>query len=402
MSNISFSQFSFSKLSCLSFLIFQFFSIAAQPSCSQDDPLLAVLIMVKNEEDVMERTLLPYLEAGLKHFLVLDTGSTDNTVEVSKQLFQAFDVHGFVIEQPFVDFSTSRNYAIDAAEELFPKAKFFLMIDAEWYLNDVPGLLDFCKMFQHFPESAYLMCLHNNNFSKNYLCRLWKPRRGIRFEGVVHEYLNKIAYVSVPEKVYFNWDPTQRGVDKTHKRFYRDIELLLKEHEKHPRDPRTLFYLGQSYACIEDYANAAYWYQKRTEIPVWDQEDFMTWYRLGDAYEHLDKWDDALYFYLKAYDMRPSRIEPLMKLANHYLKVLDFAKAFYFAKLAVDTPVTNDTLFVERIVYDFDRYNILGIAAWYVQEYEIGEQAVLQALKHSPDATHLHFNLSLYEGRKNN
>ena len=381
-------------------MIFQYFSIFTQSSSSQQDPLLAVLIMVKNEADVMERTLLPYLDAGLQHFLVLDTGSTDETVEVTKQIFQAYDVQGFLVEQPFVDFATSRNYAIDCAEELFPKAQFFLMIDAEWYINDVPGLINFCKVFRHFPETAYLMCLHNNHFSKNYLCRLWKPNRGIRFEGVVHEYLNKVTGVSVPEEIFFNWDPTQRGVEKTNKRFYRDIELLLKEHEKHPEDPRTLFYLGQSYACIDDYENAAIWYQKRSMRCVWDQEDFMTWYRLGDAYEHLDNWTQALYFYLKAYDMRPSRIEPIMKIARHYLKVLDFEKAFYFAKLAVDTPVTTDALFVERIVYEFERYDVLGIAAWYVGEYEIGEQAVLQALKYASNTTHLLFNLSLYQGRK--
>ncbi|MCX5924307.1 MAG: tetratricopeptide repeat protein [Candidatus Dependentiae bacterium] len=389
-----------SKFSFIFLIIIQSFHSLAQPTCSQKDPLLAVLIMVKNEADVMERTLLPYLDAGLKHFLVLDTGSTDETVEVTKQIFEAYDVHGFIVEQPFVDFATSRNYAIDCGEELFPEAKFFLMIDAEWYLNDVPGLIDFCKLFRHFPATAYLMCLHNNHFSKNYLCRLWKPNHGIRFEGVVHEYLNKIGTIKVPEEIYFNWDPTERGNAKTHKRFYRDIEILLKEHEKHPHDPRTLFYLGQSYACVEDYKNAAFWYQKRSQRSVWDEEDFMTWYRLGDAYDHLNDWDQALYYYLKAYDMRPGRIEPLMKMANYYLKVLDFQAAFYFAKLAVDTPVTTDLLFVERIAYDFDRYNILGIAAWYVGEYEVGEQAVLQALQHSPNATHLHFNLSLYEGRK--
>ncbi|MFA5999099.1 MAG: tetratricopeptide repeat protein [Candidatus Babeliales bacterium] len=390
-----------SKFSFIFLTIFQSLNLFGQPSCSQDDPLLVITIMVKNEADVMERTLLPYLDAGLQHFLVLDTGSTDETVEVTKQLFESYDVHGFVVEQPFVDFATSRNYAIDCSEELFPKATFFLMIDAEWYLNDVPGLINFCKLFRHFPETAYLMCLHNNHFSKNYLCRLWKPNHGIRFEGVVHEYLNKIGYITVPETIYFNWDPTQRGIDKTNKRFYRDIELLLKEHEKHPEDPRTLFYLGQSYACTNDYANAAIWYQKRSERSVWDQEDFMTWYRLGDAHDQLGNWNQALFYYLKAYDMRPSRIEPLMKIANYYLKVLDFAKAFYFSKLAVDTPVTTDTLFVENIAYNFDRYNLLGIAAWYVGEYEVGEKAVLQALKHSPDATHLLFNLSLYEGRKN-
>ena len=44
------------------------------------DKLVAV-IMVKNEAERIERTTLPSI-VGIKHMVLFDTGSTDNTVDI--------------------------------------------------------------------------------------------------------------------------------------------------------------------------------------------------------------------------------------------------------------------------------------------------------------------------------
>lgn len=386
----------------LIFFITHIFShVDATFSTSDSNPLLAVVIMVKNEEQVMLPTLQPYLDAKVDRFLVLDTGSTDNTVAVTKQIFADYGIeHGYVEEQPFVDFATSRNHAIALAEEKFPDVTFFLMIDAEWYLQNVDQLIEFCDQHRNHPNDVFIINLKSGQ-SKNATARLFRPHRGIKFVGAVHECLNRVAQTQVPQDVYFIWAPTRLGMDKTQSRWYRDRDILLREYDKNPHDPRTTFYLAQTYACLGEWEKAAYWYSVRSEQPGWDQENYMAFYKLADAYEQLKNWPKALWNYLKAYSLRPQRAEPLVRIAQHYLELCDFASAFLFANQAVRIPVLeSENLFFDAFMYDFVRYDILGIASWYVGEYEIGEQAVRKAMEYWPDAAHLKFNLELYLGRK--
>ena len=110
---------------------------------------------------------------------------------------------------------------------------------------------------------------------------------------------------------------------------------------------------------------------------------------------------ESIQHFIAAYDTRPQRAESLIKMAQYYLSKHKMHLAFLFANQAcrISYP-KNDRLFVEKYMYDFTRYDILGIAAWYTGDYEIGEWAVKKALEIQPDAPHLHFNLKLYEHKK--
>lgn len=389
------------NLALFSFVVTFFSSFAVASVAQSQDPLIVVVIMVKNEEQVMQPTLQPFIDAKIGHFLILDTGSTDNTVEVTRQLFADQGIqNGYVEQQPFVDFATSRNHAIALAEARFPTAKFFLMIDAEWYLQSVDHLVQFCEEHVNHPETVFLIKLKAGG-SQNDTARMFRPRTGIKFVGAVHECLNRVGFVHVPKDIHFIWSPTRMGWDKTHSRWHRDRDMLLKEYDKNPNDPRTTFYLAQTYACLGDWENAAVWYLVRCGQPGWDEENYMAHYKLADAYEQLKNWPKALWFYLKAYSMRPKRAEPLVRIAQYYLSIQDFSLAFLFANQAVRIPeLENESLFLDVIMYEYMRYDVLGIAAWYVGEYEIGEAAVRKALQYWPEGPHLHFNMSLYLGRK--
>ncbi|HLJ31873.1 MAG TPA: hypothetical protein VKU36_05515, partial [Candidatus Babeliales bacterium] len=55
--------------------------------CTDYDPILVVVLMVKNEETVMRATLQPFVDAGINSFFIFDTGSTDNTISVTQTFF---------------------------------------------------------------------------------------------------------------------------------------------------------------------------------------------------------------------------------------------------------------------------------------------------------------------------
>ena len=167
-----------------------------------------------------------------------------------------------------------------------------------------------------------------------------------------------------------------------------------------------MFYLAQTYQFLDDWENAALYYNKRMQMEGWHEEKYMATYRLAIAIEYLMAennnaytWEQALYYYLKAYGMRPHRVEPLVKIAQYYIATNQKEIAFLFAQRAAQLPYPDpqyDILMVEKYVYDYVRHDLLGQCALGVQEYELGKNAILRALKVEPEQTHLHHNLALY------
>lgn len=414
----------------MNFKIIFLVALHATYSYTSSGPALAVVLMIKDEAPVVCDTLRPLVDGGIEHFLISDTGSTDGTQQVVKDFFAQYPTVTYhLVEKPFVDFSTSRNHALDEAEKLFPEIPFLLMPDAEWYLYNTQELLTFCQNERDGCHDCLLIPLHIIGYNPekyitlNYhIGRLIRSHKGVRFVGVVHEALNRLGTKNSPNTIYFEYKPTDLGRKKSAERWQRDKELLLKSHQENPADPRTLFYLAQTYACLGDWQNAYLFYSKRAALAGWDEENFITFVRLGEAAERLatqqknsaanteeapqeieikkNLQQEAVKQYLHAFSLRPHRAEPLIKLANHYLQKNMMQEACMYAKMAIAVPYPkNDILFIDTPAYTFTRYDILGICAWYTQEYELGEWATKKALEVSPNAAHLHRNLKLYQDR---
>jgi tetratricopeptide (TPR) repeat protein len=388
-------------------LLFMFsFSHATVPNHVTSDPLLVVVLMVKDEGAVMRATLAPFVDGGMNHFFIFDTGSTDNTIAQAEEFFKEKEITSYYIEQePFINFAVSRNRALELAEERFPEATFMLFPDAEWYLVDGAQLLEFCEREKEGDCPSYMIRILCPSMDF-YTQRLLRVRKKCRFAGAVHEAVTQISDKKVPANIYFDLRVSKRGAQKTVQRWKRDKDLLLKEHEEQPENPRTCFYLAQTYECLGDWERALHYYRKRTTLLGWPEENFMTWYRLGWALENFeakspDGWMHALECYLKAFSMNPKRIEPLIKIVQHYISENNHALAFLFASRACQMPYpAEDVLFVEKGAYDYLRYDLLGQCSWYISEYETGERAVRDALKAQPDLPHLLRNLAFYLDKK--
>jgi hypothetical protein len=383
------------------------FSAELLPAFS-DESLLAVVLMVKDEEAAMEATLKPLVEGGIKSFLIFDTGSTDKTVEVTEDFFRKNGIeYACIIQEPFVNFEVSRNRALDLAEEVFPNARFLLMPDAEWILHNVEGLLEFCNREMNNRLIGSYSIRLTNSYEDFYRACLVRVGSNTRYMGVVHEVLMPATRFTVPHYVYFELCTTHYGREKSRKRFVRDLDLLLKKFEENKNDTRTMFYIAQTYACLDDWENAYLWYERRAKVHGWDEEDFMAQYRLAQAAEQLSydhpeyPWSLAQQHYIDAHKMRPTRIEPLIKLADHYWEVGNYPACYLFAKRASEIPYpVQDVLFVEKKMYEYYRYEILSKSAWHVQEYDVGEWGTRMALEVHSDHIHLHRNLGFYLSHK--
>jgi glycosyltransferase involved in cell wall biosynthesis len=358
----------------------------------------------------MRRTLQPFIDGGITSFFIFDTGSTDRTIEVTQEFFDEYGItDGYIVQEPFIDFATSRNRALDLAEEKFPKAAFMVMLDAEWYLNDAKSLVDFCQMCLLKGESYSSYMIHIiNEALDNYTCRLIRCGHGVRFLGVVHEVIPQSIYIRVPDSIYFEYLPAHEGAEKTAARFVRDRELLLKEHQKKPWCTRTLFYLARTCEDLGDLRAAYDFYKIRVNMVGWDEEDFIAKYRMGETIKKLVlkkrddnyTWSEALEYYLKAYEVRPHRIEPLVAIADYYVYNDQMDLAFLFARRAAEVEYPNDILFVEKYLYNYYRYELLARCAWYINEFEVGEWAAAKAYEAYPDYKYARINMECYLSRK--
>lgn len=389
---------------------FEQLTASSIPVCNQAIPLVVVL-MVKNEEHVIVPTLKPYVEGHIKHLLVFDTGSTDRTIENTQTFFKENNLeHAYVVQEPFIPsqdcpdfpFDIFRNKALEIAEEKFPHASFILMPDAEWYIKNIPALLDFCTQKAHSNCDLYLLRAQYS-LTHFYTPRLIRSRANIRFGGDIHEAPISMSEDKVPQSIYFELNNSLQGIEKSRKRWDRDKIKLLKRYEKNPQDPRTLFYLAQTCECLNDFENAQKYYALRINTIGWDEENYMAMYRLALVTEKLAEKEAladytlALSYYDKAYSMRPQRAEPLIRAGQIYWKMHQFTSAFVFAKRAIELPYPKtESLILEDYSYDFERYELMSKAAWYVKEYKLGEEATRKVLEKTPFEPQFYRNLALY------
>src|SRR5579862_6878771 len=126
------------------------------------EPLLVVVLMVKNEAAVLIPTLQPFVDGGVKDFIIFDTGSTDGSQDRARDFFRQHELmNAHIIEEPFVDFSTSRNRALDEFRRIFPLATFMLMPEAECYMHNVEGLLQYCREHRDELHASYFLSIRS-------------------------------------------------------------------------------------------------------------------------------------------------------------------------------------------------------------------------------------------------
>lgn len=368
------------------------------------DPDLVVVVMVKNEESVIIDTLEPFLRAGIKNFFILDTGSTDGTVEKVKQFFNNNqDSVGYIDQEPFVNFEVSRNRTMDCARKHFPNAGFFIIIDAEYYGEGLDHLAAFCrqeleKPFDDTTPTAYYVCLFAGDLVLDQV-RLLRNESKDKWVGKVHEVIIAERLGRVPHTVSFHFKPEQAGREKSFARWHWDKAILLEEYHKNPSDTRTLFYLAQTYECLDDKYNAIRYYILRSQQITNSEEDFICLYRLGMLYLSIQCYHEAVEYFLRAYSLRPTRAEPLVRLAQHFWEQKNYALSYLYGYQAtkISFPV-NDVLFIEKDIYQWIRYDILSCAAFYMNELKRGYKAAIKALANGPkSAPSLQTNVNCYE-----
>jgi glycosyltransferase involved in cell wall biosynthesis len=350
-------------------------------------PHISLVMMLKNEEKRLEISLYSVLGV-ISSLIIYDTGSTDSTVSILKKFSNDNNIPLYLMEGEFEDFSTSRNRLLDFADSI-QDVDFLLLLDCNDQLRNGKNLIEFAtKNLNNNNESAWMTMQEwfSGITQKYYNVRFLRPKNNWRYVGVVHEYLTQYGNdktfknLNKIEEVIIYQDRTADD-DKSYRRFSRDRELLLNELQKNPKNARTVFYLAQTCQCLNLLEEAYKYYEMRTGMGDFYEEVYLSYHNCGMLSELLNyDWNISLKWYMKSQDII-QRAESLVKIANYY-RDKNWMFSYHFAKMACELPLPqNVTLWIDMDIYEYERYHILGIAAYYYKKYDEGMKACEIAIK---------------------
>lgn len=347
-------------------------------------PHIALLMIVKNEEKRLSVTLNSVL-GFVNSLIIFDTHSTDSTITLLKNFSEKHSIPLRLLEGEFEDFSKSRNKSLEFADT-FMDVDLLLMMDCNDELRNGKKLLEIAPKLVASPQSAWMVCQHwyFGREHKHHNIRLIKPRCGWFYVGVVHEYIkNKNDIISIEKisDIVIYQDRTQDD-DKSAKRFTRDYDLLLTEHTKDPTEPRTVFYLAQTCACLSKFDEAFKYYEIRSRMGNgFYEEVYVSLYNCGKISKNNlgMPWEVSLAYFMKALTIL-SRAECYYEIASYY-RDKQWCLSYHFAKMACEQSYPTDChLWIDEDIYNYERYSLLGIVAFYYNKFEDGIEACKKAI----------------------
>ncbi|GFG81737.1 sulfotransferase [Mycobacterium paragordonae] len=325
-------------------------------------PTICLNMIVRNEAHIVREALdsvAPYINS----WVIVDTGSDDGTQDLIRNRMADLGIPGELHERPWVNFGHNRTEALTLAQG---NGDYIWAMDADDILVGTPDFSQFSA------DIIWLRCGDDS-------CIFWRAqlfRNGIpvRWVGATHEYAEWDGpRTEARLEGEYRIEDRQLSVrNLSGQKFARDRDLLLAEVERNPRDARSVIYLALSYFCLGDYANARKWYARRVELGGWEEEVYYAMYRLAESMANLDEsWPDVQDAYLKAWEFRPTRAEPLYAIAHRYRIEQRYHLGYQFAKRAAEIPLpAEDIIDIRADIYAWRALDEQAVcASW------IGKQA---------------------------
>ena len=301
--------------------------------------LLSIVMMVKNEEKYLDKTLfaLNDLRRDIdSELIILDTGSNDNTVEIAKKYTDK--VYFAKWNNNFADM---RNISISYAS-----GEWVLILDADEKLTNYNRLKDFFSSDLHKKYNSATIELKNifddkeERYSISPLLRIFKNVDGFRYEGAIHEqpkYKGPI-YNNIASFDHYGYMYEDEEIRQ--KKTSRNMKLLLEEIEKKPNDPYTNYQLGKSYISFLNNNEAVFYiekawnlYNKKGRVPLFVTGDLLGLYVVTKSYikcENLcmkyiksDNKNIDVYYYLAVSQKYLGKYKESIKSYERYLYLLN-------------------------------------------------------------------------------
>lgn len=257
---------------------------------------ISLCMIIKNSSKTLGSVLEPLQSCGFE-IIIVDTGSTDNSVDIAR----SYTEHIYSFEW-VDDFSAARNFSVSKASNdwilVMDSDECITQIDASTLLrltNKPIECLGYITRRNHFD---------NNGTDSVYTDRVERffNRTAWHYEGSIHEQLRPVKPLNEPdcEPLFDTMISCEHSgyqgseADKLAKA-KRNEELLLKELAQKGDDPYIYFQLGQCYNEFDD-SKALEYYSKGLEFDVDPNLEYvqMMIIAYGYALVHLNRFEEAL------------------------------------------------------------------------------------------------------------
>ena len=322
-----------------------------------------VLNMIVKDEAPIIRECFDSVVSHIDAYCIVDTGSSDDTIEVIRSYFSEKGIPGIVHERPWVNFGHNRSEALEFAREM---GEYAFVMDADDLVHGTPD-------FGSLDADSYVVQIRSGEIVY-WRHQVFSSRLPWRYEGVVHEFATcgDPAVTSVRMKDDWYIESRRLGArNAPADKYRRDAQLLLEYLEEHPDDSRSVFYLAQSYFDLGDLEAALPRYARRANMGGWEEEIYYAKYRVGMCLIGLNRpRGEILEAMLGAWEYRPSRAEPLYQLAKWHRERNMFRQAAMFARtgLSIARP-QGDILFVTDDVYQWRLKDEFAVSAYYIGDF---------------------------------
>jgi tetratricopeptide (TPR) repeat protein len=311
---------------------------------------IILLLMIKNESRIIERCITHAI-SHVDAVFILDTGSTDNTIDVCRDVLENTGKPFRIKVDPFKNFGKSRTVSFQGAQEFCTELgwssaeTYALAVDADMNLIVRPAFKEF-----RLTANGYTV-IQANGHMKYHNTRLLRIESPWKCTGATHEYWDLGGTDKVPFDVMYIDDKNDGGCKSD--KFERDVRLLQEEIAEHPTNDRAHYYLGQSLKDLGRFEEAIQMFTRRIELGGWIEEVHYSYYQIGKCYDHLNKPLEMELWMNKAFEFYPRKAEPLYHLTRYFRERSQHFKAYHYYLKGRSIPYPkDDVLFIENHIYE--------------------------------------------------
>lgn len=299
------------------------------------DNLINMCIMVKNGGEQFEQMLQNNMQY-IDEWTILDTGSTDNTIEIIERTLVG--KKGKLYREPFINFRDSRNRLLELAGK---SCKYTIMLDDTYLIKgDLRSFLNETRGDQFADSFTIYVKSDDVEYGSN---RLLKTYKQLKYKYKIHEVVqdtNNVNVVIPFERAYILDGRFDYMEERTMKRKQLDIQLLQEEIDEDPDNPRSYYYMAQTYNLLGDFEKAYEYFMMRVDHPVegFIQEKIDAIFEAARcAHFKINKpWEECKALYEKAYELDNSRPDSIYFIGIHYYMEGDRKTAYEYFKQAFE------------------------------------------------------------------
>ncbi len=305
-------------------------TIRSANNMNNTNPTISLCMIVKNEEKFLPRCL-ESVKGHVDEIIIVDTGSTDSTIEIAKRY------NAKIYHHPWENsFSKARNYSLKYAT-----CEWILILDADEEIDkkDAHKLKDVIKENSvdiiHLP--VFNRPVGGKNVSISNSGRLFKNHLGFCYEGIVHNVLKHSNLAKKANIKIYHYGYNQDD-EQMEKKFIRTSTLLREQIKDDPENPIPRHYLAISCLdrkkndeCIREALEAIRLF-KQQNSNAQQQQQLLTYYTASVAFFRKKDLDNARVYALKAIDSYADYLDSYCILSSIYLMQKEHNKCIEASK----------------------------------------------------------------------